>query len=257
MDMIDGVVKIAADKPMKAPKVTLDFRRILPSEAGFLANSPSGYIRWLRQLGLIDQSEGQAEFDAFSVAHLAAMRLIAYRSGPQKAQEAALTAAHGIVNCMMNFPTFYAGDHKEILKWDQSSATTIEASTAASALIEGAETTEAALEEIRRAGARDASLGWNLQTGWIKKHVFRKRKAVPEGRYLCWWSDVSMVCTDRLEEAFDTRLGKPMTAGDVLVLDFLAIAEVLMSRADSRPFLNVHIAHRNPNDERPNPIRRT
>lgn len=246
--MIDGGIKIAAHRPTKSPPVTLDYRRIPPAEACAIANSPSGYIRWLRGLGLIKQSGGQATFDAFEIAHLAAMRLIAYRTGPEKAQAAAQMAAVGIVHHMMRDVRFYAGDHRDILKWDQNSAAIIEASDAASALISAPHTTDdEAVEEVRRVGVKDVVRGWQLQADWLKKNVFHKRTPVlPENaRYLFWWSDLSVSCAEKLDDSlFDDRLGLPTTSADVLIIDFWAVATVLLERAAGRPFLNVHIANR-------------
>lgn len=192
-----------------------------PGEAERVTGLSTTMQRDWRRREFIPTVTGHARFDAFDLAEMSVLKMLADRSiGPQTAKEVAPWCASGMLWFMLQWSDAYEGDHLRTFEWlpeeDRPRRPPTDKEKQSLDLLELSNTSYVAPTEFT----------WHFKADWLAKQVLRKKglhRVVP-AKFFVWWADGSHGFYETLVAAFEGSSGDPKYAGPVIVLDLYALA---------------------------------
>lgn len=215
--------------------IEITLTQFTPGQAERITGVSVDQQRNLRRHGYLPTTEGHARFNAFSLARLLSIQLLADRGiGPALTAKAddgfdiASISATGILSSLFDWVDAYEGDHKSF-KLDvplQSSPQLDEATI--TALVEGA-----AAEGFPLTRDQLTSSDWRTRS-----HVLKHRALVAAGckcvvpvRFFIWWANGEHTWEFDLRKAFGDSSDDARYHGAAIVIDQNAVASMLLDRA--------------------------
>lgn len=182
-----------------------------PGEAERITGLSTMMQRDWRRRGFIESTEGHARFDAFALAELMVLKMLADAGvGPQDGVEIAKFCAAGVMWHSLQWVDAYEGDYQRALEWNNAAV-----------------------------GPSD----WAVKSNWLARSVMRqKRLNFAPARFFIRWADGTERWDQSLDSAFNAYTSDaPQVAGPCIVLDQNALGGQLLERA-RRAFVHVDLS---------------
>ena len=211
-----------------------------PAEAATITGvSTALQLDWRRH-GYLPSNDGHARYDAFDLARMLVMKLLADKGvGPKHTADnedgttigdLADWCAAGVVLRAMKWVEAWSGDYDGGIEVSK-------------VLPEGSETCVFTMlssnpDEAKKViwAAVDAS-DWSARADYLMVQLFRSldRPLVSPADYFIWWADGEHCFHDSVDTAIgELSTGDPKTSGPIVVLSFISLADQLQERA-ARP----------------------
>lgn len=222
--------------------IEITLTQFTPGQAEKITGVSVVQQRNLRRHGYLISNEGHARFNAFGLARLLAIQILADRGiGPALTAKAddgfdiASIIATGILSSLFGWVDAYEGDHLSFKPGlpPRTSEPLDEA------------TVDQLLAAAARTGIR-LTREQLLNSEWQTRSEILKRRAltaagcgrVIPARFLIWWANGKHVWEFDLQKAFGDTSDDPRYHGATIVIDQDAVASMLLERAGA-PFAHV------------------
>lgn len=223
--------------------IEITLTQFTPGQAEKITGVSVVQQRNLRRHGYLISNEGHARFNAFGLARLLAIQILADRGiGPALTAKAddgfdiASIIATGILSSLFGWVDAYEGDHLSFeLDVPLRPAEAELDDIIVAQLIDAASRQGVSLTRDQLTGSE-----WRTRADVLKHRALRAagcRRVVPV-RFFIWWANGEHAWEFDLQKAFGDESDDPRYHGATIVIDQDAVASMLLKRAGA-PFAHV------------------